>query len=195
MSKSLDYTTLKTELKPKPIILTNQLALTTRGPGIYEATLTGGKLVLDAGWVSSLTGKYVVFIPGNLYIDSSSNLTVVKDGKSIITFIVQNNMGIDPDESKIDGAYITEGIFDTVCEQINGFIGSTCEPSSSSIAAGTSPLTLDGLFISNGGFLLDRKGTPGTSPGETFTFRPDFLLSGIDTIGQIQLTWKENTSL
>jgi hypothetical protein len=47
------------------------------------------------------------------------------------------------------------------------------------------------MFVSNGGFNLDRQGVPGVTAGEAFYWRPDFLFAASDTLGSQLYSWKE----
>jgi hypothetical protein len=134
----------------------------------------------------TLTGKQVVlFIPGNLYIEEPFN--IANDGKSIITFIVAGNIGINPQIADISGIYMATGTIDTACEKSKGFSGKTCATTNTPV----NQLTLRGAYIAKDGFNLDRRGNPGVLPGEVFVFKPEYLISGATTIGKKLYYWKE----
>jgi hypothetical protein len=192
---TFSYAELKAVFRPIPATIPKQSDLTALSPGIYEANLTGGRLNLDANWNSAIATRYVVFVPGDLYISNGSSLTVNNDGKSVITFVVQGNLGIDPTVTSVHGIFLVDGSIDTVCTNVNTFSGGTCSPGSTSASAQNNSLTLNGMYAANGGFTLDRQGTAGTTPGEVFIYRPDMIIAGSNIFGQLKLTWKENTTL
>ncbi len=102
------------------------------------------------------------------------------------------------------GIYLTDGRFDTLCNDVM-MSTSLCAPKLSPYYDAYSPpnstLTLEGMFMAgmdttntNNGFNLKRKGNnsgPTMTPGETFVYRPDFLLSTVKTLGTVNYTWKE----
>jgi hypothetical protein len=133
--------------------------------------------------------NYVIFVNGNLFI--RDNFTITKNGNESVVFIVSGNIGIDPSITKVEGVYLADGIIDTSCSGNSFDVNNKCSPNTGDTSGG-STLTLDGLFFAHGGFSLDRYATPGSTPGEIFSARPDLVLATTPSLGQKVYSWKEN---
>jgi hypothetical protein len=158
---------------------------------------TANLVIGGTGWDGKVFsgGKSVVFVNGDLYIKKSSgnSFSIAKDGKSALVFIVAGKMGIDPSVTKIEGLYIVDGVIDTLCTAPISGSNATCSPDKTSLQS-NSQLTLEGAYYSaQTGFKLERTGTAGGNPAETFVYRPDLILSTTDILGLKIYSWKENT--
>ncbi len=188
------YEQYKEAVKPQEI---NSSVVTTAG--YYEDTGSNGKLVLKSseGWGTSTTPlivdkKIVIFVNGNLYLDSGVNIQVKKDGKSSLAFIVSGRIGIHPSITNLQGIYIADGIIDTACKNhASGQGNAPCNPDKYDSSA-TAALTLEGVYAAMGGFRLDRTGVPGSVPGEKFVYRPDMIIATTDLLGREHYSWNEN---
>ncbi len=169
------------------------------GESIYiEHSSTGNNdLTIGGGnWDNqTIQGKNVViFVNGDLYItrQGASSYTIAADGKSSLTFVVKGRIGIDPGVTSVQGIFLSDGVIDTSCTVP---ADAACSPSLTTSPL-NSTLSLEGYFFSSdagnkGGFQLDRKGVPNTSPGELFKARPDFYLAVTHGLGRVQIDWKE----
>lgn len=191
-SYSAYYNKYKSHIQSIPITGMNSLS----AAGYYTNSNSTDLTLNGSNWdnkVFSLGNTIVIFVPGDLYI--GSNFTVTADGKSSLAFIVNGRIGIDPSVTKVEGIYLADGVIDTSCKTSSQFQSdNTCSPNSGS-SSGGSQLALNGIFVSNSGFNLDRYGTPGSQAGEVFNYRPDFLMSTVPSLGTQTYTWKESTSL
>ncbi len=174
-----------------PIDLTAMGYTAITQSGYYIDSAAGGagyKLTIDNTWnAQNIQGRQIViFVPGDLQIDKS--FTVQKDGQSSIVFLVQGNIGIDPDVTRVEGVYLARGVIDTSCR--GSFSLAACPPTSSDPLS-IRQLNLEGVFFADDdGFVLDRK--PETNiAGEIFTFRADMILNAMTSIGQKKYTWAE----
>lgn len=151
----------------------------TQASAINRYTISGSK------WRTELVGKQIVyFVPSDLYIDE--DLSVAATNGSSIIYVVSGNVGISPSVAKVEGIILADGVIDTACDSKLRFSGTTCSNGSQSL---TTPLTLEGIYYSKGGFNLDRSTSTGAA--EYFVGRPDFLLSTISTLGKNVYSWKE----
>lgn len=158
--------------------------------GKYIANnFSGNSLILnESDWENTIIeSNTVVFVPGNLHISSNglsgNSIRIKPDGKSSLTFIVRNNLSIDPDITNIQGVYLVQGYIDTACNNPGGTnVNSSCNPDLAT-NNNTKQLQLEGIFYSNSGFRLNRIGSAATVPGETFVYRPDLVFSSIEKFG------------
>jgi hypothetical protein len=192
-SYSTLYNTYKNYVSPVALTTTGIDAITASGYYIDSTVGAGYKLTLDSKWSGkTVTNKtIIIFVPGDLQIDSS--FTVTNNGGSSLIFIVQGNIGINPTVSSVQGIYLADGAIDTSCNST--FTGSECGPDEND-SASRNQLTLSGVFVSyNDGFVLDRSSSTSGQPGEIFNYRPDMILASTLGIGQQKFSWKEQSDL
>jgi hypothetical protein len=192
-SYSTLYNSYKNYVSPVALTTTGIDAITDSGYYIDSTVGAGYKLTLDSKWAGkSVTNKtIIIFVPGDLQIDSS--FTVTNNGGSSLVFIVQGNIGINPTVSSVQGIYLADGAIDTSCNST--FTGIECGPDEND-SASRNQLTLSGIFVSyNDGFVLDRSSSTSGQPGEIFNYRPDMILASTLGIGQQKFSWKEQSDL
>jgi hypothetical protein len=193
-SGEFNYNNLYNEYKDKPIQSENINGVNQldNGVGYYidQTSISTGRYTISGGGWKNQTiqnKQAVIFVPGDLFI--SENVDISSEGNSSLAFIVQGNVGIDPSVTNVEGIFIVDGVIDTTCSASSGFISGKCE---STVAPPDVRVTLEGLYYSSGGFVLDRD--TGTEPSETFRFRPDFLFSASSTLGKNLYSWVENSN-
>jgi hypothetical protein len=181
------YGNLIQTVKNPTVLTTNRVTES----GFYKVN---GDFRVESSSFPSLAGKkIVIFVEGNLYINSGIRLPF--DGNSSITFIVRKNIGVntavkDTINNEVRGIFITDGVIDTACN--SSFSGDTCNPPGP--ITDTSTLNLQGIFVAHDGFNLDRKGDPTNAiPGEKFIYRPELLLAAGSQLGSVFYVWKEVT--
>jgi hypothetical protein len=157
--------------------------------GIYTFS---GDFVVDANTFGELSGKkIVILVNGNLYVRKGIKLPF--DGISSVAFIVKRNIGFgsalkDDTDNGARGIFITDGRIDTLCDSL--FVGNECSPAEPGDDLTT--LRLDGMFVAQEGFNLDRKGDPISGiPAEKFIYRPELIFAAGPQLGSIITTWKE----
>jgi len=146
--------------------LTGKLAGST-DPYYYDGNLT----INAPAWTIPSTDKVVVFVSGNLAINTP--ITITQGG--FIAFIVKGNITVDPSVGAVDGIYITSpsGTFTTGTGSVR-FVGR-------------------GMFIA-GSFLLQRDlGDAGnlTTSSELFIYNPQLLITMPDQMKQLSVSWQE----
>lgn len=165
-----------------------------------DATIfaTAGNLVVRPGasnsWVVPAGAKYIVFVDGNLTLDSVSTtnqiIRVEEDG--FLAFIVRNDIIVSQNVGNTtlaDNTTNLEGVF----------IGRSI-----TIANDDNPSTTDRKFVGAGTFVgwdgiyLERSFDDGdlgrvnhnTIPTHYFTYRPDFLINAPESLLQSDITWR-----
>lgn len=121
--------------------------------------------------------KVVVFVNGNLNITKNIGINS-PSGNSVLVLIVKGDIVIDPAVTYINGIYITDGKFST---------GSLAGDDNDS------PLLVEGTVISWGGGVDLQRDRPVdiATPGEVFTYRPDYVLNIPKYFSQQSVTRRE----
>jgi hypothetical protein len=146
--------------------------LSSRLVGSTTPYYYNGNLIVNApAWTIPSGDKVVVFVSGNLTINTP--ITITPGG--FIAFIVKGNITIDPAVAAIGGIYITSpaGTFDTGSGSVR-FVGT-------------------GTFIA-GDFLLRRNiGDVGnmTTASELFIYDPRLFFAMPDQMKKLSVSWEE----
>ena len=148
--------------------------LTTGTPynGYYWQRRTGD-LSISGGNVGA--GRAVLFVQGNLYINSDVSLA---PGSGFLAVVVSGNIYIAPGVTNLNGLFLANG---------NIFTG-----------AGSSRLNVTGALVGWGGITLQRdldpsrtSGANNTGPAEVITAAPDLLMNFPKEMMRDSLTWRE----
>jgi hypothetical protein len=146
------------------------------GPDGTYFSGTGNSIRVNNNSWTNISGSYVVFVDGDLDIGwggSSPDITVNNPG-GFLAFVVNGNINIHSNVTKVQGIYIANGTINIIIDpkKFNG----------------------EGTFVGWGGVSLNRDvGLPDnlTIPSEMFTYRPDLLLNAPDEFKKPKYEWQE----
>jgi hypothetical protein len=137
---------------------------------IYKLT---GNPTINESWPVTKDEKITIFIDGNLTI--KENITVAKNG--FLGIIVSGDIEIKNTVTKLQGFFLANKQFKTSGDENDN------------------TLYAQGIFVGIEGFDLKREfKTPAknfSDPVESFTFRPDFLMSLPQQLNPSHQTWQE----
>lgn len=124
--------------------------------------------------MDALTGKYIIFVDGDLRI--TKNVRVGVGG--FLAFIVKGSITIDPAVIALQGIYITD----------QNFVTETKSPTLDN------QLNVSGTVAAWGSFSLNRNlgaAKNFTTPAEKFIYRPDLLLNMPNRMKTFVMEWQE----
>lgn len=129
--------------------------------------------------------KLILLVEGDVYIEG--DIEIPANARSGLIIYAKGNVGIEPQVSRVDAVIITEGLIDTRCEASRGF-----DPANdcSTVSTTNIPLELQGSFVANKGFSLERSAAS-VQPAELFIYRPDMLIATTQSLGKTQSIWSE----
>ena len=143
---------------------------------VQEFYYQAGNSVVSSPWVVNSGESYIVFIKGNLRVNT--NITVASGG--FLAFIVKGSVTVDPSVTTLQGLYVMDTNFITESDYVLGSVNDL-------------PLDVQGSIVAWGTLSISRNLGAGNStiPAEKFTYRPD-LLTNMPTRMKMFLTnWQE----
>lgn len=131
---------------------------------------------ITAPWVVPSGEKHVVFVNGNLEINSS--VTVNSGG--FLAFIVKGNIRVAANVTTLQGIYLADSDFTSQSVYVAGVTNDV-------------QLTVSGSVIAWGSVTLQRNlGAPNVNtPAEKFVYRPDLIVNMPDKLKVFALLWQE----